>query len=111
MRSDHLSKHVKTHSQNGEGKKSGDEDSDSENSQTHGGPGSASSPGSVSTPPLSAQSAQGLPPGPPGMMPGMMAAHPAAAAYSMGLPHVGYPAPHQMHEQPPGGGIDMKPIV
>ena len=40
-----------------------------------------------------------------------VAAHPAAAAYSMGLPHVGYPAPHQMHEQPPGGGIDMKPIV
>eukprot|EP00094_Tigriopus_californicus_P003314 TCALIF_03188-PA protein Name:"Similar to Sp8 Transcription factor Sp8 (Mus musculus)" AED:0.13 eAED:0.15 QI:0/-1/0/1/-1/1/1/0/316 len=48
MRSDHLSKHVKTHSENG-GKKS-DCDSDSENSQSHGQ--SASSPGSVNTPPL-----------------------------------------------------------
>ena len=51
MRSDHLSKHVKTHSQNGEGKKSDCEDgSDSETSQSHGQ--SASSPGSVNTPPL-----------------------------------------------------------
>merc|ERR1712218_214671 len=62
MRSDHLSKHVKTHNQNGEttpsnennkngnGRKVSDCDSDSENSQSHGQ--SASSPGSVSTPPL-----------------------------------------------------------
>jgi len=49
MRSDHLSKHVKTHSQNGE--KKSDCDSDSENSQSMGQ--SASSPGSVNTPPLS----------------------------------------------------------
>ena len=48
MRSDHLSKHVKTHSENGS--KKSDCDSDSENSQSHGQ--SASSPGSVSTPPL-----------------------------------------------------------
>lgn len=49
MRSDHLSKHVKTHSANGE--KKSDCDSDSENSQSMGQ--SASSPGSVNTPPLS----------------------------------------------------------
>merc|ERR1719190_360759 len=49
MRSDHLSKHVKTHSSNGE--KKSDCDSDSENSQSMGQ--SASSPGSVNTPPLS----------------------------------------------------------
>merc|ERR1711981_100086 len=54
MRSDHLSKHVKTHSQNGE--KKSDCDSDSENSQSMGQ--SASSPGSVNTPPLSSSAAQ-----------------------------------------------------
>merc|ERR1711981_684692 len=52
MRSDHLSKHVKTHSSNGE--KKSDCDSDSENSQSMGQ--SASSPGSVNTPPLSGSS-------------------------------------------------------
>merc|ERR1719340_371339 len=58
MRSDHLSKHVKTHSSNGE--KKSDCDSDSENSQSMGQ--SASSPGSVNTPPLvsTAAAVQGM---------------------------------------------------
>jgi len=54
MRSDHLSKHLKTHSQNGGEGKSDCEESDSENSQSHRQ--SASSPGSFSTPPLTAGS-------------------------------------------------------
>ena len=109
MRSDHLSKHVKTHSQNGD-KKSGDEDSGeeegSENSQSaHGGPGSASSPGSVSTPPLG--NAGGIVPVVPSMPVGVP--HPSMMNYTsaMGLPHY----PHQMHEQPHGAPLDMKPIV
>ena len=89
MRSDHLSKHVKTHSSNGE--KKSDCDSDSENSQSMGQ--SASSPGSVNTPPLGST---------------------AAAVQGM---HV--PPPHaqspvgQFHH--PGGHLasppDMKPII
>jgi len=43
MRSDHLSKHTKTHSNTEDGAKSGSENSDSENSRSHG----ISSPGSV----------------------------------------------------------------
>merc|ERR1711997_1084983 len=67
MRSDHLSKHVKTHSQNGE--KKSDCDSDSENSQSMGQ--SASSPGSVNTPPLSNNNQTSG--GNPGSNPGGMA--------------------------------------
>ena len=114
MRSDHLSKHVKTHSQNGD-KKSGDEasgDEDSENSQTHGGPGSASSPGSVSTPPLGNPGGVipgvGVPSVPVGVPMGYPMGHSAAA---MGLPPVAVGYPHQMHEQAPGAPLDMKPIV
>ena len=89
MRSDHLSKHVKTHSQNGD--KKSDCDSDSENSQTHGP--SASSPGSVNTPPLGG-----------GGGGGSAAGHNGAPGH--GLVH----DPHAMHHSvasPP----DMKPIV
>ena len=79
MRSDHLSKHVKTHSSNGE--KKSDCDSDSENSQSMGQ--SASSPGSVNTPPLSASAGANhqmhlqSPLGPPNMHHG---GHPMSAA-------------------------------
>jgi transcription factor Sp8 len=107
MRSDHLAKHTKTHTEGG--KKSGDEagDSDSENSQSHGGQ-SASSPGSVSTPPLGAAAmaavATGIPPG---------------YHHHMGQHHAGLLAGahhHQMHDPShllgvPSTPVDMKPIV
>ena len=117
MRSDHLSKHVKTHNQNGEtgtentngtggpGKKS-DCESDSENSQSHGQ--SASSPGSVSTPPLGM--AGMTPQGTGGM--GLHAGMGAQSPLGHGHQHSG----HEQHHQHPGGLVppshmDMKPIV
>ena len=81
MRSDHLSKHVKTHSSNGE--KKSDCDSDSENSQSMGQ--SASSPGSVNTPPLSNQAGQ------------QQMHHPVGLHHPVSHPHMSPP--------------DMKPII
>ena len=100
MRSDHLSKHVKTHSSNGE--KKSDCDSDSENSQSMGQ--SASSPGSVNTPPLGSNGGgqAGQQPGGPGMhVPPPHAQSPVAAGGQFHHPNAGHLA------SPP----DMKPII
>jgi transcription factor Sp8 len=133
MRSDHLSKHVKTHSQNGGEGKSDCEESDSENSQSHGQ--SASSPGSVSTPPLSASSSglavghhQNIQSPPPvsaaaAASSAAAAAHHAAMAANMAAYHLHH-QPHMAvgHHTDPSSALaavhaglasppDMKPIV
>ena len=95
MDSDHLSKHVKTHSQEG-GKKS-DCDSDSENSQSMGQ--SASSPGSVNTPPLSGSS------GTNHQMGGGPASH--LGQSPLGPPNMG----HHGHPMSAASPPDMKPII
>jgi transcription factor Sp8 len=103
MRSDHLAKHVKTHSANGEGKTSGC-DSDSENSQSMGQ--SASSPGSVNTPPLNSSG--------PGMMSTGSAGQQAVVGMNLGahaqnaglMQHPIHHAHHLAASNP-----DMKPIV
>ena len=105
MRSDHLSKHVKTHSSNGE--KKSDCDSDSENSQSHGQ--SASSPGSVNTPPLGGANANAAPGG------GLN--HAQQGVPTSGVMHHPAQSPlgsHHPHD-PVGGHMaspqEMKPIV
>jgi len=122
MRSDHLSKHVKTHNENGvttpegadgsqnEGSqneknvKKSDCDSDSENSQSHGQ--SASSPGSVSTPPLgmSGLNSHGSGAGGIGMHAGMGTQSPLGHGHH----HGGH---QQHHSHIPSTHMDMKPIV
>jgi transcription factor Sp8 len=96
MRSDHLSKHVKTHSSNGE--KKSDCDSDSENSQSMGQ--SASSPGSVNTPPLNTSS-------------GNMTGAPPSGGINTQSP-LGYHHPglhHPTHPHLAASPPDMKPII
>ncbi len=126
MRSDHLSKHVKTHSQNGSDGRKSDCDSDSETSQSHGQ--SASSPGSVSTPPLSGAVASPQNPGiPPQQHQQHLAArahHPHAhahaaaaqahhaAAAAAAASHLGHLTAGTGHEHALiGSPPDMKPVV
>ena len=107
MRSDHLAKHVKTHSSNGE--KKSDCDSDSENSQSMGQ--SASSPGSVNTPPL------GAPGGGPTGVTGAnnMHLHQQQQGVSPHTPtgsHLHHPGNVGVHHpQLAGSPPDMKPII
>jgi hypothetical protein len=117
MRSDHLSKHVKTHNQNGETSPEGNEgnatngvkrksdcDSDSENSQSHGQ--SASSPGSVSTPPLGMGGINSQAAGAGNIQ--LHAGMGTQSPLGHGHQHGGH---EQHHSHIPSTHMDMKPIV
>jgi len=114
MRSDHLSKHVKTHNQNGEttpegnakngGTRKSDCDSDSENSQSHGQ--SASSPGSVSTPPLGMGGINSQAAGAGNIQ--LHAGMGTQSPLGHGHQHGGH---EQHHSHIPSTHMDMKPIV
>lgn len=125
MRSDHLSKHVKTHNQNGETspggsahtegtdnnadnnggtRKKSDCESDSENSQSHGQ--TASSPGSVSTPPLGMGGINSQGSGANGIQ--LHAGMGTQSPLGHGHHHGGH---EQHHSHIPSTHMDMKPIV